>query len=285
MSAADGGGELFVREWGSPDARPVVAIHGITASHLAWAHVASAVPELRLIAPDLRGRGATAHLAGPFGMARHADDIVRVLDAAGLDRVPLVGHSMGAFVALVTAHRYPDRVRGLLLVDGGLPLRPPAGHTVETVAQLLGPAAARLDMQFPDREAYRDFWRAHPAFNDPRDWSPELEEYLDYDLVGHEPRLRSRTSGEAMRADQVELYGGDDVVASVAELRHPATLLTAPRGLQNETPGLYSPAEIDEWRAALPSLVIEEVADTNHYTIAMTARGASVVGEKIRQLV
>jgi hypothetical protein len=88
-----------------------------------------------------------------------------------------------------------------------------------------------------------------------------------------------------MRADQVELYGGDDVVASVAELRHPATLLTAPRGLQNETPGLYSPAEIDEWRAALPSLVIEEVADTNHYTIAMTARGASVVGEKIRQLV
>lgn len=279
MTAA---GALHVGEWGASDAPPVVAIHGITASHLAWAPLAAAVPELRLIAPDLRGRGASSLLGGPYGMAQHADDIARMLDALALDRIPLVGHSMGAFVALVTAHRHPDRVSSLLLVDGGLTLEPPAGHTIATVSQLLGPAAARLEMEFADREAYRDFWRGHPAFAD--EWSRELEAYVDYDLVGTEPHLRSRTSAEAMRTDQVELYGADSVVASLDELAHPATLLTAPRGLQNETPGLYSPEAIERWREALPSLVIEEVADTNHYTILMSARGASAVAEKVRQL-
>lgn len=272
---------LHVHEWGA--GTPVVAIHGITASHLAWAGVARHLPDVRLIAPDLRGRGASSDLAGPLGMLQHADDIVSVLDDLGLDRVPLVGHSMGAFVALVTAHRHPDRVTSLLLVDGGLPLDLPDGYSLESVGELLGPAAARLTMEFADREAYREFWRAHPAFAN--EWTPDLDAYVDYDLTGMEPHLRSRTSGEAMRADQLELYGSQTVVDSIEQLAHPATLLWAPRGLQDETPGLYPPAVLERWHAAVPTLTIEQVADTNHYTIVMTDPGASVVAEKIRQLV
>jgi hypothetical protein len=136
-------------------------------------------------------------------------------------------------------------------------------------------------MEFPDRGAYRDFWRQHPAFPE---WTPDLEKYIHYDLAGVPPHLHSRTSAEAMRADQVELYGGDEVVASVEQLAHPATLLWAPRGLQNETPGLYPPAVIEHWRSEVPSLVFDEVPDTNHYTIVMGEPGASVVAEHVRKM-
>ena len=53
-----------------------IALHGITASAMAWPVVARALPpDWTLLAPDLRGRGASAGLAGPYGLDRHADDI------------------------------------------------------------------------------------------------------------------------------------------------------------------------------------------------------------------
>ena len=123
------GGVLRVGEWSpqDPKAPTVIAVHGVTASHMAWAMVAQALPEVRLIAPDLRGRGRSAGLPGPFGMARHAADIEAVIVALELPRALLIGHSMGAFAAVVTAHLYPDRFSQVLLVDGGLPLAVPAG--------------------------------------------------------------------------------------------------------------------------------------------------------------
>ena len=54
---------------------------------------------VRLIAPDLRGRGRSNTLPGPFGMTRHADDMAAVLDFLGVPRAVVVGHSMGGFVS------------------------------------------------------------------------------------------------------------------------------------------------------------------------------------------
>lgn len=274
-------GSLHLGVWGPDDAEApaVLAIHGITASHLAWGPVATALPGVRIVAPDLRGRGLSAELPGPYGMAQHADDLARALDALDIERLVVAGHSMGAFVALVLAHRHPDRVSELLLVDGGLPLEMPEGFTLESAERALGPAAERLAMTFESREAYRSFWRAHPAFAE--DWSPAVEAYVDYDLAGEPPLLRSRTSAAAMRADSVELYGGAAVLASVTGLAHPATLMLAPRGLQNETPGLYAPVVVERWAAQLPELRIVEIADTNHYTILMGERGAAAVAAEL----
>ena len=108
-----GGGTLRVGEWGSHDSEhhgaTVIAVHGITASHLAWASLAKALPQVRLIAPDLRGRGRSAGLPGPYGMARHAADLEAVIQSLELPPAILLGHSMGAFVAVVAAHLYPDQ--------------------------------------------------------------------------------------------------------------------------------------------------------------------------------
>ena len=100
------GGDLFVARWGSGP--PVLAVYGITGSHAAWPWVADRlVGAVSLIAPDLRGRGASNGLPGLFGMAAHAADLVAVLDHldAGVDlqdrtlgRRDLVGVDVGGAV-------------------------------------------------------------------------------------------------------------------------------------------------------------------------------------------
>lgn len=292
-----GGGTLRVGEWGSHDSEhhgaAVIAVHGITASHLAWASLAKALPQVRLIAPDLRGRGRSAGLPGPYGMARHVADLEAVIQSLELPPAILLGHSMGAFVAVVAAHLYPDQFSNVLLIDGGLPLSVPAGISKEDLLEsILGPAAARLSMTFPDRATYLEFWKQHPAFADQGgDDIDGLADYASYDLTGTEPFLRPSASLEAVRADSMDQYGGGVVQAALDGLRRPGaersqvvSLLTAPRGLLNQTPGLYSPAEIERWRAELPALKIREVPDVNHYTIVMSAAGASAVAREVLRL-
>jgi len=285
------GGTLRVGEWGPDDcdntAPTVIAVHGITASHLAWAPIAQACPRVRLIAPDLRGRGRSAGLPGPFGMARHAADLEAVIEALELPSAILVGHSMGGFVAVVAARLYPDRFSQVLLVDGGLPLAVPEGISSQDLLEAtLGPAAARLSMTFPDRTAYQEFWMRHPAFAGEQ-WSQAVVDYANYDLTGAEPTLRPSASLEAVKQDSLDLWGGGVVLEALFELaglRKPVALLTAPRGLLNEEPGLYSPGEIERWRTELPAVTIRQVPDVNHYTIVLGAAGAGAVARELRLL-
>lgn len=266
------------------EAPVLLAVHGITATHLAWRPVAEQLPEYRVIAPDLRGRGRSADLPGPYGMAQHADDLARALDALDVERAAVVGHSMGGFAALVFWHRHPNRVAQLLLVDGGVPLPIPAGISAEQLIEaILGPALARLTMTFPDRAAYRAFWQAHPAFAG--SWNADVEAYVDYDLVGEPPQLRSSVRVEAVRADSVDQLEGSALREAVAAAAGSALiLLRAPLGLQNEPPGLYPEPLLASYAAQLPRLSWQTVPDVNHYTILLSASGAGAVADAVRDL-
>lgn len=121
------GGHLNIAEYGDPDGLPVLAVHGISSSSRVWPALARVVPEVRLIAPDLRGRGRSTAFTGDFGLARQRDDLRAILDVQDLERVVVAGHSMGGFVAMLLAAAEPDRVREVVLIDGGLPLAPPPG--------------------------------------------------------------------------------------------------------------------------------------------------------------
>lgn len=266
------GGSLRVGRWGS--GAPVLAIHGITSSHLAWAEVARLVPDL--VAPDLRGRGGSAALPGPWGMARHADDMARVLDAVGAERVTVVGHSMGGFVAVVLAQRHPDRVARLVLVDGGLTIPVPPTVPVDDLLQaVIGPAAERLAMTFPSVEAHREFWRAHPAMGPA--WSEAVEAYVDYDLTGEPPALRSRALLEAVQADSIDIHSGAEVREAMTGLRHPTVFLRAERGLLDQPQALYPEGVAEAIAARMPTVTVRTVPGTNHYTIVMSPAGAAVV--------
>src|ERR687897_305307 len=104
------------------DPDPVVCLHGITAQHRAFNAAARYLgPSRGLVGVDLRGRGDSDKPETGYGLETHASDVVRVLDHLGLESAVLVGHSMGGFVALKTALMFPDRVRALVLLDGGWP--------------------------------------------------------------------------------------------------------------------------------------------------------------------
>ncbi|MFF4191871.1 alpha/beta fold hydrolase [Nonomuraea sp. NPDC001831] len=261
--------------------RKVIAVHGISASLMAWGAVGRRLPEeWSLIAMDLRGRGHSASLPGPYGLPRHAEDVLRVAEhvGAGPDAV-LAGHSMGAYVAVLAgARRDFDRV---VLVDGGLPLPLPEGADPDAaLAATLGPALDRLRRTFASAEEYVDFFKAHPAFAG--HWSPDVEAYVRYDLAGPEGALRSRAVGEAVMADGRWMpTETDEIGAALAAIKAPAYLLRAPRGLLNQDTGMLPDEVARTWTARVPGLRDEVVPDCNHYTILFDEQPVTTVLERI----
>lgn len=278
------GGDLQVGIW-EPQGETrhtVLAVHGVTSSHLAWPFLVEQMLGVRIIAPDLRGRGRSNGISGTAGMTAHADDLAAVMDSLDLDAVTVVGHSMGAFVAVVFAHRHPQRVTRLVLVDGGLPLDVPAGvESSQLVPLILGPVAERLSRRWSGVDEYvAEFWRDHPAFAD--DWSDELEQYIAYDLVPDGDRFRSATGYEIMADDVLDMNTGDVLPEALRELAKPTLFITVPRGLQNETPGLYPPAHLERLLAEYPAVRHVHLDGLNHYTVVMSARGAAALAELVR---
>lgn len=99
----------------------LVLVHGITANQRWWQRLVARLPgDITWLAVDLRGRGLSADVTGRSSMARHADDLLVLLDEVGVESAIVAGHSMGAFVATTLAERHPTRVAGLVLVDGGV---------------------------------------------------------------------------------------------------------------------------------------------------------------------
>src|SRR6266487_5585921 len=105
-------GDLLVHVWRGtePDAPVAIAAHGITANGLSWARVADLLDgRVTLIAPDLRGRAGSRDAPGPYGIARHADDLAAILEELGVPEAVYVGHSMGGWIAAVAAVRSEER--------------------------------------------------------------------------------------------------------------------------------------------------------------------------------
>src|SRR5271157_5044005 len=120
---------------------PVVLLHPFPGDHEFWHPVAAGIEErYRLILPDLRGHGDSEIGEGPALMQKHAADIARVLDAAGVGKAAFVGCSIGGYVLFEFWRRFRARVNSLVLCD----TRPQA-DTAEARAHRLKAAATVLE--------------------------------------------------------------------------------------------------------------------------------------------
>ena len=271
------GGDLHALSWGTGD-QVVIAIHGITASAISMQPLADRLAgRYRVVAPDLRGRGRSAGLPGPFGMAAHAADVVALLDHLGVARAIVLGESMGGYVAVQLAVSHPERVERLILADGGLPLAVPAALLADpdaAVAAILGPALARLRMTFESRDAYRAFWQQHPALRDV--WNPYIEAYVDADLTGEAPEFRSVVSEAAVVADGRDQLVNTDL-RRLSEITCPVTLVRAGHNLMNEPTPLFGDAVVAQCTIEMPQLVVISAPELNHYSLLLTDAGADLV--------
>ncbi len=287
LDVAVEGGSLRVSRSGAEPGAPapvVLAAHGITSNSRSWSRVARLLGrEVCFLAADLRGRGRSRETGPPWGVARHAEDLVAILDHVGAERAIVAGHSMGGFVAGVLAMRSPERVAALVLVDGGLPTATtPGADPDEVLERVLGPAFARLRETFPSVADYVAFWHRHPAFADGDVRDDDLLAYAERDLVGAPPMLRPAPREEAVREDGRGIFLDEDVRSAASRTSLPATLIRAGRGLMDDPEQPLVP--VDEARAfqGRPDASLVELEDVNHYTIMLGALGAGVVAGAVR---
>jgi pimeloyl-ACP methyl ester carboxylesterase len=107
---------------GSPGAPPLVLLHALGEGASDWDGVVHAFARhWRVYAPDLRGRGRS-DWPGEYSLELMRADVLGFLDALALDRVDLIGHSMGGVVAYLLAEEHPERIGRLVLEDVAAPL-------------------------------------------------------------------------------------------------------------------------------------------------------------------
>jgi len=128
---------------------PVLLLHGLGATHAIWRlNIPALAQDHTVYAPDLPGHGDSASPKLPYTLNFGVRFAAAFMDAAGLDKVALVGSSMGGLLALATAVRHPQRIQALALAD-------PAGLGRELArpmrlasVPLIGPILAALEMRF-----------------------------------------------------------------------------------------------------------------------------------------
>lgn len=99
---------------------PVVLIHGLNNSHLSWSQVAPLLAaDRRVLMPDLPGHGRSERPDAGYALEWYARIIARWMEAVGLERADIVGHSFGGGIAQMLLLACPQRVRRLVLVAAG----------------------------------------------------------------------------------------------------------------------------------------------------------------------
>lgn len=107
--------DLFVRDVG--EGAPLILLHGLfgSADNLG-ALIRGLSQSNRILAPDLRNHGRSPHL-DQMDYATMAKDVIALMDRYGIERAPVIGHSMGGKVAMQVALTYPERVEKLVAID------------------------------------------------------------------------------------------------------------------------------------------------------------------------
>ena len=116
-------------DWGRSDRPALVLVHGIRLHAHVWGHFARAFRDrYHILALDQRGHGESAWAPdGHYHLHDYYEDLRAVVEARGLKRFVLIGHSLGARVSMLYSHLHPDAVERLVLVDMGAAL--PASTT------------------------------------------------------------------------------------------------------------------------------------------------------------
>jgi pimeloyl-ACP methyl ester carboxylesterase len=164
---------------------PVLLLHGLASTRHIWDLVVPGLAGLPVLALDQRGHGDSDRPDGPYDGATLVADALTALDAVGLSRVVVVGHSWGAWTALRLAATAPERVLAVVCVDGGTLRMRDTGATREQVREMLTPPRTALPVE--ELRAMISEGPLRPW------WSPDVERVvLSIFAVGGDGLARAR---------------------------------------------------------------------------------------------
>ncbi len=222
-----------------PGLPAVVLVHGAGGDHSVWDVQSRGLAEggRAVLAPDLPGHG---YSDGPAltSITALADWLTRLLDAAGLGRAALIGHSMGALAALDAAARHPERVRAVALLGAAAAM--PVHGDLLTAARDDVPTAAAMITAW-------GYCADHPP-------APEI--------VRRDRSLLESSAPGVLHADLAACDGYRDGQSAAAELRCPATVIV---GGNDRMSHPKAGSALAEAIAASRTIVL---ADTGHMMMA-----------------
>jgi pimeloyl-ACP methyl ester carboxylesterase len=245
------GVRLHVRRVVDPPAQPVLLLHGLGVGGSVWqAFARRLLPDLAAVAPDLRGHGQSDAPPSGYSPADYATDLIELIEgtnwlgptlrvaSAGAPSVPVVGHSLGALVALALADLRPDLVRWLVLLDP--PLDPQLRNPeIAAVSELRHAAPGELEAYLLTR-------------------NPGGGQLLAQSLA----RLFRQASDEAFEAmlDRDASTGAADALALASRIQSPCLVIQA----DPAHGGILGDAAARAFVQRLPNGQLQKIAGATH---------------------
>ncbi len=223
------------------EGEPLVMVAGFGAEHSFWSRAAALLPAYTVVTLDNRGVGRTEY-AGRFDTSDQADDVIAVMDDLGLDRVHMLGWSMGSHIARNLAVRHRGRLADLVLVGTYLD-RPARSHYV-----LEGTLRSVLDGETSLRSLYamiNAFCLTEGAFE-------------EFERVGRSPPLPDRYADPVGLMRQLEAVGGNDANARDIDVGVPTLIIHGSEDI------MVPPSEGRKVAAAIPGSEYMELPGQGH---------------------
>lgn len=224
-------------EMGNSEGKPVLLIHGYTDNSRSWSLMAPYLKDRRLLAIDLRGHGKSDAPDCCYAYTDLANDAFLFLEAMGIDKADVVGHSLGSLTAQLLAAQHPDKVGKVVLVSSTTAIGGGPGSWLwDNISQIKAP----ID---PDSQFMKD-WYSNP--------NPVDEDYIT--------RERAESAATPLHVWNGVLWG-----TVVGDLTGIAPLVKAPMLiLWGDQDGLFDASHEEKLKKAYPQARFETFAGAGH---------------------
>lgn len=254
-------GALHVESNGDPRGRPVLCVHGLSANCRSFDRLVSVLAKTshHVIAMDLRGRGRSDITpAGSYGWDSHVRDLLEIAERYGAHSFDVVGHSMGGFIGMSLAARYPQRCTRLVLIDA---LGAPEPSALLSIAK----SVSRLGRTYPSASAVLSHMRAAGTI---ARWDTFWDSYFGWELESVDDTVQIRTDLAAVREDSA--YGSvQNVYELWPRLRCPVLLVRAARPMAPGGGLVVSWADARRFVTEARDATVVNV-DADHYSILIS---------------
>lgn len=241
--------------------RTIVGIHGLSGNAMQLDYyVAEFGQEYRFITMDVYGRGNSKASGNDSNLLSHAEDIKALIAALELEKVILIGYSMGAYISMMVASQCPE-IQALVLLDG-------AANMSDHQRPIIEPGLERLSKKFATQEQYiTEVANGYQKFG--IETTDRLKSYLAYEIEKRKGHWENKASEPIVRKDWESFWDFD--VSEVGPLIDQPVLLVQASGSIGNNPPLFLPEHFEETISSIHALEVV-VSDANHYTMGFEKR-------------
>lgn len=232
------------------DGPPLVLLHGFTGSGATWSGLVEAfAADYRLVRIDLLGHGRSASPPdlGRYSLEHSVEDLRAILDRLGLERVDLLGYSLGGRVALNFAVTAPERVHALVLESAS----PGIPSAEERAARVRGDEQLAELLEREGIARFVDYWENIPLFASQRALPPDVRARL------RSQRLRGNPLGLANSLRGMGAGAMTPLFDRLGDLNRPTLLVVGELDAKYRELG-------ETMRAALPDATLQVIANAGH---------------------